>query len=245
MKRRPWPPSTDHATQRRGRRKTSVLQKNASHAAVLVSMLLLIQAVPLCAQGVDARLKQLAESLVANVSAEQTSKGKTGSLGCLVMDFYEESGKHTRLGVQLADQFSRALVQNRVGLKVGDRSAIGVSLDVGPLNDTRRRTEHKAIELAESFGAGLAVIGGISQEADLMELKVRLVDRKGHSLSEASQSLVFSDYFRALSALPPHPTTARFRYWPDIPLVPAPGYSELKCTDCQPLITVMLLGETE
>ena len=199
--------------------------------ASLHAILLLFAASRLLAQSIDPNVDALASKLVANASGNLPKSGGSGEQVCVVMDFLEEDGTQTRIGVQLADEFSRSLKTLVPEITVMDRSKLSDSLEAARLNTAKDLPETAAAKYAQGVGANLAVIGEIFKHPDTLEIRIRMVDARGEILAVASHAVQRDPFELSREKLPPRPKTP-FPYWPDLPVAARDGFEEPHCVYC-------------
>jgi TonB family protein len=173
-------------------------------ARLLFLMFLFVcPSLPSRAQTGNSKLDTLAARLMASAAGKIPGSGGPGKVTCVVLDFREDEGAPTRLGVRLADEFSQALARKASGITVLDRATLHGDVALASRGGSRQGLEHKATSYAHSVGAEIVVTGNITKQRDILVVDVRFVDASGEGFAEASQRLERTQGLRALEKLPP------------------------------------------
>jgi len=121
----------------------------------------------------------------------------------MVVDFQEDEGTPTRLGVRLADEFSQALARKAPGITVLDRTTLHGDVALAARGGSQQALQKKAASYAESLGAEIVVFGNITKERDILIVNVRFLDATGEDFADARERLERTQRLRALEKLPP------------------------------------------
>jgi TonB family protein len=170
---------------------------------LLFSFLRLWLGDPLAAQARDLKLDDLAAKLLASASGKISGYGEPANVKCVVVDFQEDDGTPARLGVRLADGFSKALAQKASGITVLDRRTLQGDVALAAYGGPQRVLERRAVSYAESVGAEIVVMGNIRKQRDALVVNVLLLDATGERVAEAIQRVERTQGLRELERLPP------------------------------------------
>ena len=128
----------------------------------------------------DAELEQLASRLVKKASKARCHPGRCT---LLVTDFVAPSGSTSRLGVQLADSVSAALLAHGTGIQIVDRGRLRAYLDRERIPSKLLTGHDAAYWLAGELQANAVLTGRIEPLGDrynlLLEFLVRSKDKIG------------------------------------------------------------------
>jgi len=185
---------------------------------------------PSLAQTRDANLDGLAARLMASAARKIPGYKGSGKVTCVVVDFREEEGTPTRLGVRLADEFSQALARRAPGITLLDRTTLHGDVALSARGGSQQVLQQKAASYAESMGAEIVVFGNITKERDILVVDVRFLDATGVDFAAASQRLERTQRLRALEKLPPRevPPTE------DPPPITLPAPGEAPAREAEP-----------
>ena len=205
---------------------------NHSKVAILIPLSLLFCLPPLAAGWSDPNVAPLAEELLAKAAGRLTKEGDAKQQTCVVMDFIEDDGVQTRIGVEMADDFSASMSSFAPQLAVLNRAEHAESLESARLNTPFEHREATAAKYARSVGADLVVIGQILKEKNDLYVRIRMLNAEGESIAELHRILKTTAYFAlGRDKLPPRPKLP-FPYWPDVPVAGHKGFEEPKCVSC-------------
>jgi TonB family protein len=193
------------------------------------TFLLVCPSLPSRAQTRDPKLDAFAARLMASAAKKIPGYDGPGKVACVVLDFQEDEGAPTRLGVLLADEFSQALARKATGITVLDRSTLHGDAALAARGGSQQALQQKAASYAHSVGAEIAVMGSITKQRDSLVVNVRFVDATGEDFAEASQRLERTPGLRALEKLPPRESSPP----EDPPPIALPALAEVQAAPPQ------------
>lgn len=152
----------------------------------------------------DAELEKLASRLVKKASKAECRPGKCT---LLVTDFIAPSGSTSRLGVQLADSVSAALLAHGNGIQIVDRGKLREYLDRERIPSKLLVGHDAAYWLAGELQASAVLTGRIEPLGDRYNLLLELLVRSKYKIGE-QEAVQFSVQNPGSALAPFEPFTA-------------------------------------